>query len=169
MAKKRKKVLKKKTKAKKPAKSKVKTTKKKVKKRTKKNKGGRQTKYTKSHPMIALGYAEDGSYQPSRLAKKFKVSVQTIRNWIKNHPKFAEAVEEGKDTAVDAVDETLHHLALGKVRIKKGVLPPNDRACKNILKAHRKELYGDKLAVGGPDGKSIPVTIVDFADIPDDT
>lgn len=137
------------------------------KKRTKKNKGGGQTKYTKNHPAMALGFAEDGSYQPSRLAKKFGVSAQTIRNWIDNHPKFAEAVKEGKDAAVDAVDETLHRLALGKVRIKKRMIPPNDRACKNILKAHRKELYGDKLAVGGEDGKPIEMKIVDFRNIDD--
>lgn len=124
-------------------------------------KGGGQTKYRANFPDRAIGYAEDGSYQPSRLAKKFRVSAQTIKNWIDNHPKFAEAVEEGKDAAVDAVDETLHRLALGGVKIKKGKLPPNERACKDILRAHRKELYGDKLAVGGEDGKPIR-TVLDI-------
>lgn len=157
MAKKKTKKQKKKKAKAKPAKKKA--TKKKTKKRTKKNRGGGQMKYTKNHPALALGFAEDGSYQLSRLAKKFGVSAQTIRNWKKDHPKFAEAVKEGKDAAVDAVDETLHHLALGRVKRKKGTLPPNDRACKDILKAHRKELYGDKLAVGGADGKPLQLKV----------
>ena len=131
-------------------------------KKPKKNKGGGQTKYKVSFPDRAMVYAEVGWFSCSRLAKKFKVSPQTIRNWINNHSIFKEAVEEGKKIAVEAVDSTYYELALGLVKVKKANLPPNERACKGILMANREE-YKNKHELSGPDGGPIK-TVLDIID-----
>ncbi len=142
---KKKAVVKKAVKKKKTAKRKRPTARAKPKPR-KKNKGGGQTKYQESFPDRALTYAEVGQFAHSRLAKKFKVSIPTIKNWIDNHSKFADAVEEGKKIAVEAVDSTYYEQALGLVKVKKGYLPPNERACNKILTANREE-YKNKQEV----------------------
>ena len=138
MAKKKtKKKVKKKAVVKKAVKKKKTAKKKKTKaKKPTKDKGGGQTVYTTKHPDLAMGFAEDGSYQISRLAKKFGVTPQTIRNWVKTYPKFAEAVKEGKQAAIDRVNETYHNLAIGGIKIKKSELPPNEKACNKILTSH---------------------------------
>ncbi|KKN73188.1 hypothetical protein LCGC14_0403610 [marine sediment metagenome] len=129
-------------------------------KRRKKDTGGGQTKYRVSFPERALTYAEVGQFAHSRLAKKFKVSVPTIKNWIDMHPKFAEAVEEGEKIAVAAVDSTHYQLALGIVKVKKGNLPPNQRACEKILTANI-EKYKNKQELSGPDGKPLlPIQVI---------
>lgn len=136
MAKKKKKVKKKASKkaaVKKKAVKKKKTAKK---AKAKKNKGGGQTKYRESHADRALTYAEVGCFSQSKLAKKFKVSANTLRSWIKGHKKFADAIAEGKKIAIEAVDSTYHEMALGLVKEKKGYLPPNQKACAGILAAN---------------------------------
>lgn len=135
-------------------------------KKKKKKKSGGQSKYSVKFPDRARLYAEVGWFSCNRLAKKFKVSSQTIRNWIKDHPKFAEAVKDGKEIAIEAVDCKNYEMALGLVKEKKGYIPPNQKSCISILKANRAE-YKDKIQHSGPDGEPIPMQIVSFKDIDD--
>ena len=138
-------------KARRPAKPKPRKSKKKkttkaqtTRKRAKPKKGGGQTKYRATHPARAIGYAEDGSFKPHLLARKFNVSTATIRNWIASHPEFAAAVKLGKEIAVDMVHLRYFQMALGELKTKKGCLPANERAANRILAAYRKE-FSDKI------------------------
>ena len=160
MAKKKTKKTKTKTKPNKKAgrkttKTKPKTTRPKVKRK----KGGGQTKYRVGFPDRALAYAEIGQFAVSRLAKKFRVSVPTIKNWIKDHPEFAAAVEEGKKIAVEAVDSTYYQMALGLVKKRKGKIPPCERAGNKILTANREE-YKERRELTGADGEPLQLKVV---------
>lgn len=142
-----------------------KKTVKKTKKKITPKKTGNPSQYKAVYAQMALGFCEDGNFSCRSLAKKFKVSPQTILNWKRENPDFAKAIEEGKEIAVDEIEQTYFQLALrhDEVTHNKGQMATGDvdykstkkdavevGACKSILAAHRKDKYGDKLDVTIP-------------------
>lgn len=148
----RKKASKKKT-VKKTVKKKTarKAVKKTTQKKTVKKKEGRSTAYKASYADMAMGFAEDGSFTARTLAKKFGVSPQTILNWKRDHSNFSAAIDQGREIAVDDIENAFFQLAKGglkKRKVKKtpdGItteretLLPHAQACNKILEAHRKQ------------------------------
>ncbi len=140
-------------------------------KKSKKPRGGRPTVYNARFAEIAFELCKDGHFSARALAKKLKVSPKTIANWKVKHEDFADAIEKGKDIAVDDIEETYFNLAKGGLRTKKSefevgnvtsgdieeepemeetkkiitTLAPNANVCNRILAAHRSEIYGDNV------------------------
>ena len=129
-----------------------------------KPKAGRKTEYKDKYADIAFEFCKDGYFSTRALAKKFKVSPKTIASWKEKYTEFAEAIEKGKDVAVDDIEETYFKLAKGGIKTKKTkyesedgeeedmklteknitTLAPNAGVCNRILAAHRPLVYGDK-------------------------
>ena len=139
-----------------------KSAKKKPAKKPAKPKAGRKTDYKSKYADIAFEFCKDGHFSARALAKKFKVSPKTIVNWKEKHPEFAEAIEKGKEIAVDDIEETYFKLGKGGLKTKKTkyegdedemaitektitTLAPNAQVCNRILAAHRPQTYGDNV------------------------
>ncbi len=153
-------------------------------KKSAKKKPGRKTEYKPKYNDIAFEFCKDGHFSARVLAKKLKVSPKTIVNWKEKYPEFAEAIEKGKDIAVDDIEQTYFKLGKGGIKTKKTkyendgtegeeeqmrladetitTLAPNAQVCNRILAAHRPQTYGDEVKVGG-DGTTIPIKM-EFGD-----
>lgn len=56
---------------------------------------GRPTKYEEGYCAIALAACRDGATN-AKLAKIFKVNIDTIKEWLNVHPEFSASVRAGK-------------------------------------------------------------------------
>ena len=79
---------------------------------------GRKTEYKGKYADIAFEFCKDGYFSSRSLAKKFKVSPKTIASWKEKYTDFAEAIEKGKDIAVDDIEQTYFKLAKGGIKTK---------------------------------------------------
>jgi hypothetical protein len=58
---------------------------------------GAKTKYRKDYARQAFVACSEGGFTNPKLAKLFGVTVNTIKNWKRDFPKFLAAVRDGKD------------------------------------------------------------------------
>jgi hypothetical protein len=140
------------------------------KKASRKPKKGRKSGYAAACCATALAVM---TAEPdlAKLALKLRVSLATIYNWMAAHPKFAEAIEQGKGRFADKVETGFLALAVAhdevvetvgeemETKTKKDCI--NVRAAERVLKAYKPDKYGDKLDVKG----DINVSLVGFADV----
>lgn len=73
---------------------------------------GQPTKYKPEYCELAKNYAIMGATD-EQIAVFLKVSVATIGNWKNKHPKFLEALKEGKAIADHEVIKSLRQRAIG--------------------------------------------------------
>lgn len=76
-------------------------------------------------------------YRDIDIAKKIGISKVTFYDWKKRFPKFAEALQRGKDEYDDAVEETLYNMTQGYYVDEEVVEVREDAAGNKIL--HRKK------------------------------
>ncbi len=109
--------------------------------------------------------ASEGYFSQRGLADKLRVPKSSIGRWMKSHKLFADAVAEGKAENVEQIEEGFHRLAAGGLKrtktkselVGKGkerkmkvtehiteTMLPHAGASRDILKAHKPELYKDK-------------------------
>lgn len=143
---------------------------------------GRPTKYKpeyneQARKLCLLGATDE------ELADFFEVHVDSIYEWKKTHPEFADALKLGKRIADANVAEKLYKRATGysheAVKIfadpKTGAemvvpytehYPPDTTACIFWLKNRDKERWRDKheTEVSGKDGNSLVVEITRFGE-----
>ena len=123
-----------------------------------KSKGGRPSKYKEelnkqAYKLCLLG-ADD-----KRLAAFFEVTESTISKWKIDHPKFSEALKEGKDNSDSEIAKSLYHRARGyshaDVHISnyQGKItvtaitkhyPPDTTACIFWLKNRQRFMWSDR-------------------------
>lgn len=146
---------------------------KKAKKQKTVNKGGAPSKYKKVYAERAFDYCQLGGFSTSFLAEKFGVTVRTVQNWLKRHKEFKNAVDRGREIAIEQVESSLFKLALGgleKIKTKSTAdedgtelmineriietAMPSVQACKEILSAYKKQ-YRNKLDIGGQEDNPI--------------
>jgi hypothetical protein len=124
---------------------------------------GRPSLYKPRYAKVAKELCERGATNAD-LARFFKVSVFTIRQWRLQYEDFSTAVRVGKRAADDRVEESLYQRAIGydfdtvKVfRDKNGKpalsepyiehIPPDVEACKWWLRNRRPDRWRDKIEV----------------------
>lgn len=73
---------------------------------------GRPTKYKEEYNDTAYKYSLLGATD-EELAKFFDVSAATIYEWKNVHPKFSEAIKNGKEDADANVTKSLYQRAMG--------------------------------------------------------
>lgn len=76
------------------------------------NKGGRPTKYKSEYIEQAYKLGVLGATIP-QMADFFEVNTDTVYEWMKKHPKFADAVNKGRIQMDMEVSEKLLHKAKG--------------------------------------------------------
>lgn len=76
-------------------------------------------------------------YRDIDIAKKIGISKVTFYDWKKRFPKFAEALQRGKDEYDDTVEETLYNMTQGYYVDEEVVEVREDAAGNKIL--HRKK------------------------------
>lgn len=76
-------------------------------------------------------------YRDIDIAKKIGISKVTFYDWKKRFPKFAEALQRGKDEYDDAVEDTLYNMTQGYYVDEEVVEVREDAAGNKIL--HRKK------------------------------
>lgn len=80
----------------------------------KKNPGGRPTDYREQYAEMAFVACSEGGFTDVKLAKLFKVSKSTINTWKKEHPKFLDSIQKGReDWDTVKIERALIKLALG--------------------------------------------------------
>ena len=79
------------------------------------DKGGRPTDYRAVYAKQAFKFCLLGATN-EQLAGFFDVSIATIKNWMKAHPKFLAAVKAGKDQADAEMAESLFNKGIGFTR-----------------------------------------------------
>lgn len=78
----------------------------------------RPTKYdADSAPVIARALLRNGFSFPD-LSETFGVSRQTLFQWRRKHPEFAEAVKLGRDESDYIVEDALYRRAIGACEVK---------------------------------------------------
>lgn len=135
---------------------------------SKKNKGGRPTKYDpKYHLPWAKGLLRRGC-TVEELAEEFEVSRSTIYKWADEHEEFSDILNESRELADFAVEETLYNRAIGitvtekrtvvqanpngeqkpaRVEIVEKQVPPDTTACIFWLKNRNPKLWRDRQEV----------------------
>lgn len=94
------------------------------------------------HPRVVEGLLRDGKTR-QQVAETLGISYQTLRNWDKKYPEFAEAVKIGAQQADDQVVSALFKNAIGYT--KNGhYYPPNITAQIFWLKNRQPEDWRDK-------------------------
>lgn len=134
-----------------------------------------RTKYRPQYARLAYKHALLGG-TPGHVASLLEVSERTVYGWIKQHPEFRAALEQGRADADANVARSLYKKATGythqatKVFQYQGVpvvvpyteiVPPDTEAAKFWLKNRQPELWKDKVEVEEkPD-----IAIVDSAEL----
>lgn len=135
---------------------------------TKKHNGGRPTKYDKKyHCPWAKGLLRRGA-TIEELAEEFEVSRSTIYKWADEHQEFSDILNESRELADFAVEETLYNRAMGitvtekrtvvqanpsgeqkpaRVEIVEKQVPPDTTACIFWLKNRNPKLWRDRQEV----------------------
>lgn len=93
----------------------------------KKNKGGRPTDFRDNFIEQAYNLALLGATD-AQMAKIFDVSEQTFNAWKHKHPKFLEALKEGKEEADAKVVKSLYNRALGYSHADEKIFNDNGKA-----------------------------------------
>lgn len=75
---------------------------------------GKPTSYRKNYPDRAARLWAEGATDAD-VAKSFKVNRDTLHEWTKKHPEFADAKKKAKDAAIDLVEHSLFQRARGFV------------------------------------------------------
>ncbi len=121
------------------------------------------------HPRLALSYARKGMTN-EEIAKKFKITRETLYQWQKKYPELSDALSRGRDLAVVEIEESMFKLAKGyeveetkiigtpekdeagnerirPIRIEKTKkhIPPREGAAKLLLNAWAPDSYVDKV------------------------
>lgn len=134
-------------------------------------KAGRKTGYSDACARKALAFMAKEPDLGS-LAKELKIRLSTVYKWMEDHGSFKKAVEDGRGRFADKVETSFLQLAIphdevveiegdekDETRTKKDVV--SVRAAERVLKAYKRDTYGDKLDVQG----NVNVTVVDFASV----
>ena len=83
----------------------------------------RPSEYKPEYAKQAKNMALIGAQEPD-IARLLEISVQTLYEWRKAHPEFAEAIKQGKVEADGYVAQSLYHKALGyEHKVTKVFLP----------------------------------------------
>lgn len=82
------------------------------KKPKKKKKNGRPTKYKEEYNDLAFKFSLLGATD-EQMCANFNVDLATFNRWKIAHPKFREAIKNGKEKADANVSNSLYHRALG--------------------------------------------------------
>ena len=143
---------------------------------------GRPTDYRPEYNDLARRYALL-SATDEQIANLFGVSQQTLNAWKNKHPKFLEALKEGKDEADSKVAESLYNRAMGYkcpetkaqwVQDDQGgrweyatlekQYPPDTQAASLWLRNRQSAKWRDKTeaALTGVDGGPLVVEVVKF-------
>lgn len=106
-----------------------------VKKKVVKNRGGAPTKYKAAYneqarKLCLLGFID------KQIADFFEVSVATLNNWKKDHPKFLESLKEGKHFADANVTACLYNRATGYTHTEEKIFNDNGTALRVETKKH---------------------------------
>ncbi len=134
------------------------------------HKNGRPTKYKSSYAELAHRLCLIG-LTDAQVAFALDVSEQTINNWKRRHPEFAEAMKSGKTVADAEVAHALYKRAIGyetteekvinsaegptTITVKKNY-PPDAQAARFWLKNRQPHLWKEKVEV------ATPITAADF-------
>lgn len=79
---------------------------------TEKNKGGRPTRYRADYARQAGIFARKG-FTVQEIAEVLDVTISTIYLWMEKHPKFSEALNEGRASYDERIEVALAERALG--------------------------------------------------------
>lgn len=74
---------------------------------------GRPSLYRDEYAMVAKIVCGIAGLDEEKLGAELGVTGRTVRNWMKKHPAFAEAVARGRDRADNEVVNALHKTATG--------------------------------------------------------
>jgi hypothetical protein len=77
-----------------------------------KHPGGRPTDYDPQYAVMVFKLCLLGATE-KEIAAIFEVDVSTIANWKINHPKFLDAIKNGRKKADAEIADSLYHRALG--------------------------------------------------------
>lgn len=139
-----------------------------------KGKGGRPSLYKPEYDLLAKKVCMLLGATDAQLAGVFEVCEDTINEWKKVHPSFAEALREGKLIADANVADALYQRAMGythratKFFQYEGAIiskdydehyPPDTLAAKHWLNNRQREHWKDRFdhEHAGPNGGPIPV------------
>jgi hypothetical protein len=81
--------------------------------------------------------------------KEAKIGRQTWYDWVEKDSKFAQAVKDAYEQVTDEIEECL----LDKIR------GGDTNATIFALKSRRREVYGDRQEISGPEGGPIEVDV----------
>lgn len=125
-----------------------------------KHAGGRPTDYKDEYDSLAFQMCLVLRATDEQLAEVFEVSIATIYNWKRDHPKFLDAIKRGKEIADARVAVSLYERAVGyshpdvhisnyqgeitKTPIIKHY-PPEPAACIFWLKNRQPGMWRDKI------------------------
>jgi hypothetical protein len=144
---------------------------------------GRPTKYKpefteQAYKLCLLGATD------KELADFFDVDESTITRWKQEIEEFCTSIKKGKVDADANVADSLYKRACGYEHPEDHIsqyegeaiitptikhYPPDPTACIFWLKNRRKNEWRDRHEFAGPDGGPIPVQIINFSKVQDDT
>ena len=93
-----------------------------------------ETKYDESFPERAMNFAAEG-LTDSQIAYKMDISRSSLYNYKQQHPRFAEAIELGRDAVDSRVENRLLELALGDYLITSTVTDDEGRTRTTVKSA----------------------------------
>lgn len=82
------------------------------------------------------------------------VDRKTWYNWVRDDETFAEHVASAKEQVADRLEQAAIERATAFIE-------PSDTLLIFLLKGLRREVYGDKREISGPDGGPIPISPVE--------
>lgn len=144
-----------------------------------KSNAGSKSKYTDEFPALAEGYARQGLSDVD-IAKNLGISLETYYSYQKKHPKFFEAIREGKKPADLIVENALYKRCVGctveeehteiskgengkqvvKKKIIKRQLPPDVNAARYWLSNRQKERWSNNPETAKEIDDSLPNLVV---------
>jgi hypothetical protein len=144
-----------------------------------KSNAGSKSKYTDEFPALAEGYARQGLSDVD-IAKNLGISLETYYSYQKKHPKFFEAIREGKKPADLIVENALYKRCIGctveeehtevsqgengrkivKKKIIKKQLPPDVNAARYWLSNRQKERWSNNPETAKEIDESLPNLVV---------
>lgn len=105
---------------------------------------GRSSEYQPEYCDTAITYLAKG-HGLTALAYHIRVAPQTIRNWIKAYPEFAEAVEIGRAGRVERIEDNLN-------KTGKALTGPMVQAGWKVLTNIAPDEYRDKVTIESESG-----------------